>query len=91
MFLALALIFPVLLLLVVLAMERVERPLDHSEHLALQLDRFLDAAELDVRPEELETFVAEGYEEALARYERRRRLSRLVRRRPRFGGARESG
>lgn len=78
MLIVVALAFPVLLLFVMLGMERVERPLEvHDTRLALE--RFLDAAELDVRPDEVETFVAEGYSKALDRYwGRRRRRQRRV-------------
>ncbi|MCA1823967.1 MAG: hypothetical protein ABR520_00055 [Mycobacteriales bacterium] len=67
MLLVIALAFPLALLVALLAMERVEEPIRH-EALGLQLETFLDNA----RPDELETFVSEGYEEALARYWHRR-------------------
>lgn len=90
MLLVVALLFPVALLLGTLGMERVERPLD-AHDTSLSLERFLDAAELEVRPEEVETFVREGYSEALDRYWRRQRpgeqgrLARLTERRRRPG------
>jgi hypothetical protein len=54
-------------------MERVERPLK-DDFIGDQLATFLDTA----RPDEVETFVSEGYAPALERYWRRRRLSRLI-------------
>ena len=71
--LLLGLLLPVVLLLLMLAMERVERPLQ-EDFMGDQLATFLDNA----RPEEVETFVSEGYAPALERYWRRRRLSRLL-------------
>lgn len=62
------LVFPVFLLVALLLMERVERPLRVDE-VGLQLEAFFNNA----RPEELETFVSEGYASALDRYWRRRR------------------
>ena len=70
--LLLGLLMPVVLLFLMLAMERVERPL-RREAVTEQLETFLDTA----RPDEVETFVSEGYAPALERYWRRRRLSRL--------------
>ena len=67
------LLLPLLLLLLLLGMERVERPLRQSSVGDL-LEGFLDSA----RPEEVETFVSEGYAPALERYWRRRRLTRLL-------------
>jgi hypothetical protein len=60
-----ALLLPVLLLFLMLGMERVEGPLREG---------FLDSA----RPDEVETFVSEGFAPALDRYWRRRRLGRLL-------------
>jgi len=71
--LLLGLLMPVLLLVLMLAMERVERPL-RRESVNEQLETFLDTA----RPDEVETFVTEGYAPALERYWRRRRLTRLL-------------
>ncbi|MCW2499873.1 MAG: hypothetical protein JWN87_1549 [Frankiales bacterium] len=71
--LLLGLLLPVGLLFLMLAMERVERPL-RRESVSEQLETFLDTA----RPDEVETFVSEGYAPALERYWRRRRLSRLL-------------
>ena len=67
MFIYLALLFPVLILLLLLAMERVEQPL-RVDQLGMDLESFLDAA----RPEEVETFVSEGFGPALDRYWKRR-------------------
>jgi hypothetical protein len=71
--LLLGLLLPIALLLLMLAMERVERPLK-DDFIGDQLATFLDTA----RPDEVETFVSEGYAPALERYRRRRRLSRLI-------------
>ncbi|HVE97699.1 MAG TPA: hypothetical protein VNA12_00780 [Mycobacteriales bacterium] len=60
--------FPLALMGALLLMEWVERPLRVDE-VGLQLESFLTNA----RPEELETFVSEGYAPALDRYWRRRR------------------
>ena len=76
--LAVALLLPVLLLLLMLTMERVERPL-RIDSVSEQLESFLESA----RPEEVETYVSEGFAPALERYWRRRRLSRLLPGRPR--------
>ena len=70
---AVALLLPVLLLGLMLSMERVERPL-RSDNVGDLLEGFLDSAP----PEEVETFVSEGYAPALERYWRRRRFSRLL-------------
>lgn len=67
MFIYLALLFPLLILVVLLGMERVEQPLRVDE-LGLDLESFLDSA----RPEEVETFVSEGFGPALDRYWKRR-------------------
>jgi hypothetical protein len=68
-----ALLLPVLLLALMLMMERVERPL-RLDSVSEQLESFLDSA----RPEEVETYVSEGFAPALERYWRRRRLSSLL-------------
>ncbi len=65
--------FPLLLLSLMLGMERIERPL-RSQAIAERLDEFLDSA----RPEEIETYVAEGLGPALDRYWRRQRLSQRL-------------
>jgi hypothetical protein len=66
---ALAVVFPFLLMLLMLLMERVEGPLRRDE-IGSQLENFLDTA----RAEEVETFVTEGFAPALDRYWRRRRV-----------------
>ncbi len=71
--LPLTLLLPVLLLLLMLMMERVEGPL-RDDATSEQLEGFLDTA----RPEEVETFVSEGFAPALDRYWKRRRLGRLL-------------
>jgi len=71
--LPLTLLLPVVLLGLMLAMERVERPL-RVDSVSEELEGFLESA----RPEEVETFVSEGFAPALERYWRRRRLSRLL-------------
>ena len=76
--LSITLVLPLLLLVLMLAMERVERPL-RVDSVSDQLESFLDSA----HPEEVETFVSEGFAPALERYWRRRRLSRLLPGRPR--------
>ena len=76
--LSVALLLPVLLLVLMLMMERVERPL-RIDSISEQLESFLDSA----RPEEVETYVSEGFAPALERYWRRRRLSSLLPGRPR--------
>lgn len=65
--------FPLLLLTLLLGMERIERPL-RSEAVGEHLDQFLASA----RPEELETYIAEGLGPALDRYWRRQRFSHLL-------------
>jgi hypothetical protein len=62
-------VFPFALILLLLLMERVEKPLRDGEQLGSDLVSFLDNA----RPEEIESFVSEGYAPALERYWRRRR------------------
>lgn len=71
--LAVALLAPVLLLALMLLMERVERPL-RVDSVSDQLSSFLESA----RPDEVETYVSEGFAPALERYWRRRRLTRLL-------------
>ena len=65
----LAVLFPPLLLLLMMLMERVEGPLRRDE-IGDQLDNFLDTA----RAEEVETFVTEGFGPALDHYWRRHRV-----------------
>jgi hypothetical protein len=77
MILLLTLVFPGVLLVLMLAMERVEAPL-REEAVGDRLTSFLDEA----RPDEVETFVSQGLARALDRYWRRRSLrSRLLTRR----------
>jgi len=72
-----ALAFPGVLLLLLLAMDRVEAPL-RVESVGDQLMEFLERA----RPDEVETFVSQGLGEALDRYWKRRSLrARLLARR----------
>jgi hypothetical protein len=68
-----AMLLPLLLLALILAMERVERSL-RVDSVSEQLESFLDTA----RPDEVETYVREGFGPALERYWRRRRLSSLL-------------
>jgi hypothetical protein len=67
--LPLTLLLPGLLLGLLLLMEQVEQPLRRMS-VTEQLEDFLDQA----RPEEVESFISEGYASALDRYWRRRRL-----------------
>ncbi|MEP7054655.1 MAG: hypothetical protein ABI912_05345 [Actinomycetota bacterium] len=69
---ALALLFPFLLLLLMLLMERVEGPLRRDE-VGSQLETFLETAQAD----EVETFVTEGFAPALDRYWRRKAAGRI--------------
>jgi hypothetical protein len=71
--LLLALLLPLGLMALMLGMERVERPL-RTDSVGEQLEHFLDSA----RPEEVETYVSQGYAPALERYWRRQRLTRLL-------------
>jgi len=71
--LTLTLLVPPVLLLLMLAMDRVEGPLRRGS-LSDQLAGFLDTA----RPEEVEAFISEGFAPALERYWKRRRLARLI-------------
>jgi hypothetical protein len=78
----LVLLFPVLLLLFMLFMQKVEEPLNRV-NTERELETFLDVAS----PEELDTFVREGTDSALRRFRQRLSLHRLrpssSRRRPR--------
>jgi hypothetical protein len=71
--LALGLLSPVLFLLLLLWMERVERALPDGS-LGDEVLAFLD----DARPDEVEELVVNGLGPALDRYWRRRRLARLL-------------
>ena len=62
------LLFPFAMLLALVLMDRVERPLRVHE-VGMELERFFDTA----RPDEVETFVSEGYASAVERYWRRMR------------------
>jgi hypothetical protein len=74
----LAIAFPGVLMLLLLAMERVEAPL-RVESVGDRLIDFLDTA----RPDEVERIVRQDLGEVLDRYWRRRNLrSRLMARRP---------
>jgi hypothetical protein len=77
----LALLFPFVLLGFVLFMERVEEPLSRVA-VEREIEEFLDGASQD----ELDTFVREGTESAMARF--RARLG--LRRRPRTRRAEDS-
>jgi hypothetical protein len=67
----LALLFPAVLLLLMLAMEHVEAPL-RREAVGEQVIAFLESA----RPEEVEAFVREGLARPLDRYWRRQSRTR---------------
>jgi hypothetical protein len=64
-----ALLFPFLLMLLMVLMERIEGPLRRDE-IGVQLEAFLEFA----RAEEVETYVSEGFAPALDRYWRRRHV-----------------
>ena len=72
--------FPFVLLAFMLLMERVESPLRRVA-VEDQVEEFLHGA----RPEEIDTFVREGFPVALERFWSRRRLSRLLPRQARRG------
>ena len=74
-----ALAMPFVLLLLMLAMERVEQPLRVDE-LEQDVRGVLLAAEDGVPAEQVESLVREGYGPALKRYWRRRRVLALLRR-----------
>ncbi len=63
------LLFPVLLLIFMLVMERIEEPLTRVA-LERDVEDFLDHA----NPEELDTFVREGPDSAVSRFRSRLRL-----------------
>jgi len=69
----LALAFPGVLLLLMLAMERVEAPL-RDDAVGDQLVDFLPSA----RPDEVESFVSKGLASSVDRYWRRRRRRNRV-------------
>ncbi|EIV95354.1 MULTISPECIES: hypothetical protein [Frankia] len=68
MFVIAAIFFPLVLLGLLLAMERVERPLNAADT-GKGLEGFLDNAQ----PDEVDTFVQQGLPAALERYRRRLR------------------
>lgn len=71
--------FPFVLLAFMMAMERVESPL-RTVAVEDRVEEFLDEA----RPDEMDTFVRQGFPAAIEQYgQRRRRLSRLLPRRTR--------
>jgi hypothetical protein len=87
-FVAIALVFPVLLLLATLGMERVERPLDRSR-VVHQVHGVLDPApdgDVDVSPETVEKMVADGFRTEVRQYWRRQRLRSSVPKFPRVRG-----
>jgi hypothetical protein len=66
--------FPLLLMAFMLLMERVEAPLRRAA-VETQVEEFLDTA----RPDEVDTFVREGFTSALERWRgRRQRLARML-------------
>lgn len=69
------LLFPVLLLIFMLVMERIEEPLTRVA-LERDVEDFLENA----NPEELSTLVREGPDTALSRFQSRLRLGRSYRR-----------
>src|SRR5690349_6777647 len=69
----LVLLFPFVLLAFMVMMERVESPLRRVA-VESEVEGFLESA----RPDELDTFVREGFPVALERFWSRRRLSRLL-------------
>ena len=69
-------LFPFVLLGFMILMERVEAPL-RTVAVEDRVEEFLDEA----RPDEMDTFVREGFAAALNQYGRRRKLSRLLPRR----------
>jgi hypothetical protein len=69
----LVLLFPIVLLLFMLFMQRVEEPLNKFA-VERQIEEFLDEA----NPDELDTFVREGTESALKRFRQRLSLRRLI-------------
>lgn len=70
----LVVLFPLLLLAFMLLMERVEGPL-RKVAVENQVEEFLETA----RPDEVDTFVREGFTSALERWRRRRqRLARML-------------
>lgn len=73
----LVLFFPLVLLVFVLLMERVERPMTRGST-EREIEHFLD----DASPDELNTFIREGTESALSRFRQRLHPRKLRRHRP---------
>ncbi|MFL6130608.1 MAG: hypothetical protein ACJ73E_16295 [Mycobacteriales bacterium] len=69
--------FPFVLLAFMILMERVESPL-RAVAVERRVEEFLE----DARPAEMDTFVREGFPSAVTQLGRRRKLSRLLPRRP---------
>jgi hypothetical protein len=69
----LVLLFPVLLLVFMLFMGKVEEPLNRH-NVEREIEQFLD----DANPDELDTFVREGTDSALRRFRQRLSLHRLL-------------
>lgn len=69
----LVLLFPIVLLLFMLFMQRVEEPLNKVA-VERQIEEFLDEA----NPDELDAFVREGTDSALSRFRHRLSLRRLI-------------
>jgi len=69
----LVLLFPPLLLIFMLFMQRVEEPLNKVA-VERQIEEFLDEA----NPDELDAFVREGTDSALRRFRQRLSLRRLL-------------
>lgn len=69
--------FPFILLGFMIIMERVESPL-RTVSMEHRVEEFLEGA----RPEEMDTFVREGFPAALNQYGHRRKLARFLPRRP---------
>jgi hypothetical protein len=76
-----AIVMPFLLMLLMLAMERVEEPLRVAQ-VGQDVRGLLrhDDDDAEVPPDQLESLVREGYGPALERYWRRRRVLALLRR-----------
>lgn len=94
MFVVIALAFPLLLLLAVLGMERVERPLERSR-VARQLNGYLDPAadrDTEMMPDTVEKLIADGFHREVRQYWRRERLRSSLRKfpRPRASAPREA-
>lgn len=68
----LVLLIPLLLMVFALLMERVENRLRTSTVSEGDVSEFLDEA----RPDEVNTFIREGWARALSRFRRRRRVPR---------------